>query len=115
NRPRSLHREQLDIEHQRRIRRDHPAGAAGAVAERGRNDQRALAADLHGGDALVPALDDAALADREIERLVAVDPRVQFLALLAVLIEPAGVVHDAGLARLRRSPGAFLDVDNLQA
>src|SRR5262245_15826531 len=97
----SLHRQQLDVEHQRRIRRDHAAGTAGAVAERRRNDQRALAADLHGGDALVPALDDAALADWEVERLVAVDRRVEFLALLAVLIEPAGVVHDAGLARLR--------------
>src|SRR6185369_4196421 len=101
-------------EHQRRIRRDHAARAARAIAERGRDDQRALAADLHGSDTFVPALDDAALADRKIERLVAVDGGVEFLALLAVLIEPAGVVHDAALARLRRGAGAFLDIDDLQ-
>src|SRR6476659_1730536 len=89
--------------------------AARAIAERGRNDQRALAADLHGGDTLVPALDDAALADRKIERLVAVDGGVEFLALLAVLIEPAGVVHDASLAGFRRGTGAFLAVDDLQS
>ena len=31
----ALHAEQLDIEHQRGVRRDHPAGAARAIAERG--------------------------------------------------------------------------------
>src|SRR5262249_4804832 len=110
-----LHREQFDVEHQRRIRGDHAAGAARAVAERRRNDQRALAADLHAGDALVPALDDAPLADREFERLVAIDRRVEFLALVAVLVEPAGIVHDTGLAGLRRSAGAYLAVDDLQS
>src|SRR5438105_3573418 len=66
-----FHRQQFDVEHQRRIRRDRAAGAARTVAERGRNDQRALAADFHAGDALVPALDYAALADGKLERLVA--------------------------------------------
>ncbi len=51
-----------------------------AIAERGRDDQRALAADLHGGDAFVPALDDAAAADRKFERIVAVDRAIEFLA-----------------------------------
>src|SRR6185295_8917175 len=102
-------------EHQCRVRRDHAAGAAGSVAELRRNDQRALAANLHRGDALVPAGDDAALADGEFERLIAIDGRVELLALLAILIEPAGVVHHANLAGLRRSAGADDAVDSLQA
>src|SRR3954464_12968679 len=40
--------EQFHFEDQRRIRRDDTAGSAGAVAELGRDDERALAADLHG-------------------------------------------------------------------
>ena len=59
--------------------------------------------------------DDAALADRKLERLVAVDRGVEFLALGAILIEPAGVMHDDGLARARRRAGAGLGVDDLQA
>src|ERR1700722_6678988 len=111
----ALHAEQFDIEDQRRVRRDDAAGAAGAVAERRRNDQRALAADLHRGDALVPPGDHLPAADRKLERLTAVDRGVELLALGAVLIEPAGVVHDAGLAGLRARAGADLGVDDLQA
>src|SRR5580704_1136024 len=84
--------EELDVEDQRGIRRDDAAGAAGAVAELGGNDQRALAADLHGRDAFVPAANDLADADLERERLVAIDRGVEFLALGGVLIEPAGVM-----------------------
>src|SRR6478609_8152442 len=103
-----LHRQQFDVEHQRRVRRDHAAGAARAIAEIGWDDQRALAADLHGRNAFVPTGDHLALADRKFERLVAVYRRVEFLALLAVLVEPTGIMHDADLPRLRRSAGAFL-------
>src|SRR5689334_16799064 len=110
-----LHPQQFDIEHQGRVRRDYAAGAARAVAELRRDDQRALAADLHGGDAFVPARDHALHADRKFERLVAIDGGVELLALLTVLVEPAGVMHDASLTRLRRSPGAFLRVDDLQS
>ena len=42
---------------------DVAAGAARAIAQIRRNHQRALAADMHGGEAFVPALDDLALAD----------------------------------------------------
>src|ERR1700722_9534893 len=112
---RLLHRQQFDVEHQRGVGWNNPAGAAGAVAERGRNDQGALAADLHGGDAFIPAGDPALLPDRKFERLVAVDGRIEFLAFLAVLIEPAGVMHDAGLAGFWRGPGAAGGVGDLQA
>src|ERR1700730_10449650 len=115
NRQLPLHVEQFDVEHQRRVRRNDAAGAAGAVAERGWNDQGALAADLHGGDAFVPAGDHLALPDRKLERLIAVDRAVEFLALLAALIKPAGVMHDADLAGLWCRAGADRVVDNLQA
>src|SRR5262245_59019520 len=76
--------EELHLEQQRRVRRDHPAGAARAVAEVGRDQQRALAADLHAGHALVPALDDLALAEAERERAAAIERAVELLALGSV-------------------------------
>ena len=53
----TLHVKQFDVEDQRGVRRDDAAGAAGAVAEFGRNDEGAFAADLHGGDPFVPTAD----------------------------------------------------------
>src|SRR6266404_962410 len=96
--PRLLYRQQFDVEHQRRVRRNDAARPARAVAERRRNDQGALAADLHGGDAFIPAGDHLVLPDWKLERLVAIDRTIEFLALLAVLIKPTGVMHDADLA-----------------
>src|SRR6202035_5407839 len=107
--------EQLDVEDQRGVWRNDAAGAAGAIAELGRNDQRALAADLHGRDAFVPAGDDLVQADLELERLVAVDRGVEFLALGGILIKPSGVMHDAGLAGFWRGAGAGLGVDDFQS
>src|SRR5260370_28199548 len=60
-----LHSEQFDIEDQRGVGRNDAAGAAGAIAECGRNNQRPLAADFHVGDAFVPAGNDLMLADRK--------------------------------------------------
>src|ERR1700733_8050370 len=79
-----LHPQQLDIEDQRRVGRDDAAGAARAVAELGRDDQRAFAADFHPGDALVPPFDDLAGAEPEAERRAAIDRAVEFLALVPV-------------------------------
>src|SRR5690242_10927514 len=61
----SLHGKQLDIEDQRGIRWNDAAGAARAIAEFGRDNQRALTADFHCGDAFVPAGNDLMLADRK--------------------------------------------------
>src|SRR5436190_22449447 len=110
----ALHAEQFDVEHQRCVGRDDAAGAPGAVAQFRRDDQGALAADLHGGDAFVPAGDHLLLTDRKLERFVAIHRAVELLALDAILIEPAGIVHDADLAPLRRGAGADLAVRNLQ-
>ena len=46
-----------------------------------RDDERALAADFHGGDAFVPAGDDLTGADLELERLVAISELSNFLPL----------------------------------
>src|ERR1700678_561253 len=110
-----LNAEQIDLEDQRGARRDDAAGAARAIAQVRRNDQRALTADMHGGDAFVPALDDLALADRERKRLVPVERAVEFLALFAVDEQPASIVDRHRLAGLRHGSGARLDVDDAQA
>jgi hypothetical protein len=91
---------------QRRVRRDHAAGAARAVAELGRDHEHARAAFLHALHALVPALDDMAGAEVELERVVAVLARIELGALDAVLVQPAGVVdrdRRAGLGVLARA------------
>src|SRR6266404_1201180 len=77
---RSADGEQVDDEHERLVRLDHPAGSACAVRERGRDRQPAAAAGLHPLDAGVPARDDLALAELELERLPAIPRRVELLA-----------------------------------
>src|SRR5512139_820339 len=57
--------QQFHVEHQRRVRWNHAAGTARAVAQLGRNDQRALTAHLHALHTLVPALDHHPGAERE--------------------------------------------------
>src|SRR5450432_788041 len=84
--------QQLDFEQERRVRRDRATGATRAVAERRRDDEHARAAFLHALNALVPAADDHAAAELELERIVAVLARIELLALDAVLVQPARVV-----------------------
>src|SRR6188768_972760 len=88
-----LHSEQLHLEHQGRVRGNDRRITIGAVGQRRRHPELALAADLHAHHALVPTLDHAALADREGERLAAVARAVELVAVG----EPARVVHRAGL------------------
>src|SRR6185312_6302406 len=107
--------QQLELEHQRGIGRDHAAGAASAVAEFGGNQQGALAAHVHAGHALVPTLDDHALAQGEGERFVAVvGGAVELRAVLVlggVVVQPAGVEHLHGHAGLGLGTTADLGVD----
>ena len=93
-----------------RARRDEIAGALIAVAQVGRDDELAPAAFFHAGHAFVPALDDSAGAQREIERPVPVAAAVELLAVL----ERSGVVDGDGLPGLRDFPGADLEVFVLQ-
>src|SRR5262249_39877168 len=90
---RSLYLKELDLEEQGGIGRDDAPRAPAAVAQVGRDDQLPLSADLHGGDTLVPALDDLTLTHVKRERLTAVLGAIELLALLVVLPQPAGVVH----------------------
>src|SRR5688500_7912896 len=94
-----LHIQQLDFENQRRIRRNHPAGAPRAIAELGRDDEQALASDLHAGHALVPALDHPAASQGKRER-PAPARAVELLSALVLrrrIMQPAGVVHLDGI------------------
>src|SRR3954469_17318487 len=90
--------QQLDFEQQRRVGRNHAARAARAVAKRRRDDEDARAAFLHALHAFVPAADDHAATELELERIVAVLARIELRALAAVLVEPAGVVDRDGAA-----------------
>src|SRR5690606_21447818 len=60
--------DQLDVEHERGVRRNVVAEAALAVAELRRDEQQPPAADSHAGYALIPAIDHAPGADLERER-----------------------------------------------
>src|SRR5436305_2452913 len=69
---------------------DDAARAALAVGLVRRDGQPAAAADLHAGDALVPALDDHADAEPELQRVTAVPGGVE---LLTALVSDADVVR----------------------
>jgi MFS family permease len=73
-------REQVDDEDERLVRRDHAARSPSAVGHGGRDRQLAPAADLHALHARVPAGDDLALPELELEGLSAVPGRVELLA-----------------------------------
>ena len=79
--------QQVDDEDQRLARQPVPA-ARGPVRLRRRDDELAPAADLHAGDAVLPALDQA--AQRELDRLVARPGTVELLAGVEL---DADVVH----------------------
>src|SRR5574341_227802 len=102
------HPEELHFEYQRRVRRNDAARASGSVAHLRRNGELALAADFHPLHALVPALDDLALAEVEDERITAVLAGVEFRAIG----EPAGVMHGDFLAGRGDGAGADDEIFN---
>src|SRR5579871_3625893 len=73
------------------------------ITERGRNDQFALASDLHAHDAFIPPLDDLAQADRKIEGSAVSGGRVENLSVR----QGADIVDGDRLPCLWR--GAFAD------
>ena len=75
--PDLLHGQQLHIKNQIRVARDHRRISPVAIAKLRRNPELALAAHLHAGHALVPALDYLPCADRELEGLAAVQRAVK--------------------------------------
>ena len=89
------HAQQRDVEDERRVRGNSGARARIAVCELGRDDQPALSADPHAGDALAPSSDDAR-ADGERET----GPRVE----LRSPWRPPCSSHRASRC-MQRSPG----------
>src|ERR1700722_19930794 len=108
-----LDSKELDVEQERRARRNDPARAALPVAESRGNHEPPLPAHRHAGDTLIPALDNFPAADAEAKGFVAIARAVEFLALVVLGIfgiEPAGVMHHGGLPRLDGVAAARLDV-----
>ena len=62
--------EQLDLENERRVGRNHRRKAPRSVAEVRRDGELAERAHLHARHALIPALDDLACAEPEREALL---------------------------------------------
>src|ERR1044071_8479529 len=103
--------QQLDIEYQCRVRRNHATGAAAAVTQVWRDTQLTLPANFHAGYTFVPALDHLSSAECELEGLSTIDRAVKFLTAR----EPAGVVDLHLVTGFGDCSGAFLDVPVLQA
>src|SRR5258706_599280 len=110
-----LYAQQFHLEQQGCIRRDHPARAARAIAQRCRNDQAAGAADFHACHALVPTANHLSAAQRKLERLAAVLARIEFGAGFAIVVQPAGVMHRHEIAGRCGGAAAFDGVFVLQA
>src|SRR3954451_5280589 len=107
----SAHADEVHDEHERLVGPDDAARAALAVGELRRDRDPPPAADAHPGDAVVPALDDLALAETELERVGAIPRRVE---LLAVLPRNADVVDLDDLAGDRLVAVAVDDVLDLE-
>ena len=60
-----LNRGQSNVEHKGRVKRDAATGAVAAVRQVRRNDQAALASDLHSLHALIPPSDDLTRTEHE--------------------------------------------------
>lgn len=76
----SLDADELDVKDERRSAGNLATGAPIAIPERGRDGELSLLADAHVEQALVPALDDLAGAEREFKFLVAVVRRVKLFS-----------------------------------
>lgn len=72
---------ELGLEDECRVGGDNAADSAVAIRKMRRNRQLALLADFHAQEALVPALNDLALTNRETERLAAVIAGVKLVAV----------------------------------
>lgn len=113
----SPHIEQLDIEHECRVRWYDAARAAGTIAEVSWNHERTSAANLHAGDALVPPLDDHARPKAESKWLAPISGAVELLAMLIGsigVVQPPGVVNGDLCTRRRRGAATDLGIRDLE-
>jgi len=86
--------DELSLEDERRVGRDDTAHGAVSVGKVGGDGELALLADLHAEEALIPALDDLALADSEVERRATVVAGVE----LGAISEGTTVVNGNGVS-----------------
>jgi hypothetical protein len=86
--------DELSLKDERRVGRDDTADGAVSVGEVGGDGELAPLADLHAEEALIPALDDLALADGEVERLAAIVAGVE----LGAIGEGTTVVNGNGVS-----------------
>ena len=78
---------------------------------------RALAADFHADDTLVPALDHLAAAEEKSERHAAIAGAVEFRPFAlgrGRVIKPPGVVHEHGLSGQRFRSSSLFYIDFLK-
>src|SRR4051812_11169618 len=103
------HPDEVDHEDERLVRPDHPARAALAVGEVGRDGDAPAPTDAHAGDALVPPRDHLALAEPELEGRAAVPRGVELLPRLPRDADVVHLHHPAGDRLL-----ALADLDVLE-
>src|SRR5262249_23545753 len=110
----SAHAEQLDLEDERGVRRDHRRKAARTVPQVRGDGQLALAADAHPLDPLVPPLDDLASPEGKRERAAAVEAGVELAAVLQpprVVAVPSAPVPTFSWSILSSMPGSLASID----
>src|SRR6185295_7285667 len=73
---------QLDVEEERGVRRDHTTRPSRAIAEVRGDHEFSLTAHFHSGNSFIPPLDHLADADLEFERPPPVAARIELLAVL---------------------------------
>src|SRR5206468_1978757 len=90
--------DEFDVEVEFGVGGDGAATALFTVAEGRGDDECALLADGHAGDALVPALDDFALAEGEADGFAALAGVIEFLPILesADVVDPDDVTGLGG-------------------
>jgi hypothetical protein len=76
-----LNLDELGLEDESRVGGDDTADSTAAIGKIGGNSELALLAHLHAEEALIPALDDLAITDSELERVTAVVAGVELLAV----------------------------------
>lgn len=108
-----VHREQFHLKQQSGVRWDDPARAARAVTKLRWDDQVAGAADFHTLHALIPTANHLPGAECELERLAAIFAAIKLGTCLAVLVQPAGVVHRYPLPSHCRRTATDLGVGDL--
>ena len=91
----ALNSQQFDVKLQRGVGRNHATRAACAIAQLGRNDECALAAHLHTLHAFIPARMTMPAPRRKTKGSLRSRLESNLGALLAVLVQPAGVMPHA--------------------